>query len=64
VAGADFTAFKQAYQTLQGGPGYDPDIDLNGDGAIAGFDFTRFRDLYLSPPGPSGLGCAGNPPCP
>ena len=64
VAAADFNAFKQAYQTMQGGSGYDPDIDLNGDGAIAASDFTLFRDMYLEAPGPSGLGCAGSPPCP
>ena len=32
---------------MQGGSGYDPDIDLNGDGAIAASDFTLFRDMYL-----------------
>jgi hypothetical protein len=64
VGSTDFTAFKQAFQTIEGGPGYDADIDLNGDGAIGGPDFTLFRDMYQGPPGPSGLVCAGNPPCP
>jgi hypothetical protein len=64
VGSNDFNAFKQAFQTVLGGPGYDADIDLNGDGAIGGPDFTLFRDMFQGPPGPSGLSCAGNPPCP
>jgi hypothetical protein len=64
VGPADFSAFKHAYQTNVGQPGYDADIDLNGDGAVGGSDFTLFRGMYLSAPGPSGLACAVNPPCP
>ncbi len=64
VGGADFSALRQAFQTMQGDPGYDADIDLNGDGAVGGFDFTSFRAMYQGSPGPSGLDCAGDPPCP
>jgi hypothetical protein len=64
VAAADLFAFKRAYQTMQGDPRYDAEIDLNGDGAVAAADFSRFHSMYLAPPGPSGLACAGYPPCP
>ncbi len=39
------------------------DVDLNGDGACAGADFLIFGGLFGSAPGPSGLSCAGTPPC-
>ena len=64
VAAADLTAFKRAYQAMQGDPRYDAEIDLNGDGAVTAADFSRFHSMYLAPPGPSGHACAGNPPCP
>jgi hypothetical protein len=64
VGSMDFNAFKLAFQTTVGGPGYDEDIDLNADGAISAPDFTLFRDMFQGPPGPSGLACAGNIPCP
>ena len=45
-------------------PRFDPDADADGNGRI------DYRDLYSAvsslgrPPGPSGLACAGTPPCP
>jgi len=64
VGGADFAVFSQAYLTGQGDPGWNPDVDANGDGVVNPIDFGRFSSAYLGPPGPSGLCCAGTPPCP
>ena len=64
VSGADFVVFSQAYLTGQGDAGWNPDVDANGDGVVNGIDFSRFSAAYLGPPGPSGLSCAGMPPCP
>jgi hypothetical protein len=63
VGGSDFSLFKLAYLKAQGDPGYQADIDLDGDGAVDGADFSRFKAMYLGAPGPSGLVCAGAPPC-
>jgi hypothetical protein len=64
VSGLDFSVLRSAYQSQAGGPNWDADVDANGDGAVAAFDFTRFRAAFSSSPGPSGLSCAGTPPCP
>jgi arylsulfatase A-like enzyme len=59
----DLSAFKHGYLTEQGNPAYNPDFDLDGNGAVSLLDFGRFRSMYLGTPGPSGLVCAGSPPC-
>jgi hypothetical protein len=63
VTGSDFSRFKLAYLKATGDPGYDADVDLNGDGVVDGVDLSHFKAAYLGAPGPSGLGCAGTPPC-
>jgi hypothetical protein len=37
--------------------------DLDGDGAVGGSDFARLSQGWGQAPGPSGLACAGAPPC-
>jgi hypothetical protein len=64
VSAADFATFKEGYLREQGDPGGSPDVDLDGDGIVTGTDLSRFHPLYLKPSGPSGLACAGTPPCP
>ena len=64
VGPVDFSAFGQAYLKGQADPGYDPDIDLDGNGAVNAVDFSLFGPMYLNLAGPSGLDCAGAPPCP
>jgi hypothetical protein len=64
TGGGDYVALKVAFGTSVGQPGYDADMDLNGDGGIGGADYLIFQDLFGKPPGPSGLLCAGTPPCP
>jgi len=63
VAGTDFLVFRGAFGSSLGQPAFNPDIDSNGDDAIDGTDFLSFRALFGHPPGPSGLACAGTPPC-
>jgi hypothetical protein len=64
TGGTDFVAFKAAFGTSTGAPGYDAHIDLDGDGSIGGSDFAIFKSMIGNPPGPSGLLCAGSIPCP
>jgi hypothetical protein len=60
VLGSDFTFvlanFGQGTPTAQ-------EADLDGDGLVLGSDFSRFLSLFGGTPGPSGLACAGTPPC-
>jgi hypothetical protein len=56
---ADFNALKAAF----GSPSYDPLYDSDGDGAITLGDFNDLKSSYGGAPGPSGLDCAGSPPC-
>jgi hypothetical protein len=43
---------------------YDPAVDLGSDGTIGVPDVLPFARSFGRPPGPSGLACAGAPPCP
>jgi hypothetical protein len=63
VAGPDFVLLSLAYGLSVGEPGYDEDLDTDGDGTIAGPEFVLLSIYYGLPPGPSGLSCAGIPPC-
>jgi hypothetical protein len=38
--------------------------DLNGSGTVTAADFAILRSALGTPPGPSGLACAGTIPCP
>jgi hypothetical protein len=40
------------------------DADYDNDATVGGTDFIRFKQLFNQAPGPSGLACAGTPPCP
>jgi hypothetical protein len=64
VSGGDLNALHAAVGSRVGDPRYDPDLDADGDGVVGGADFNRLRALFGGPPGPSGLACAGNSPCP
>jgi hypothetical protein len=64
VGGPDFGVFMAGMGSVEGNPDWDPDLDLTGDGAVGGPDFTVLQDYYGGNPGPSGLTCAGQPPCP
>ena len=59
----DLGYWKRAFGSTQGQPNYDPDVDVDGDGAIGITDFPFLGGLFGLPPGPSGLSCAGMPPC-
>lgn len=59
----DFVAFGPAYGTQEGDADYLPDADMTGDAVVGIPDFTIFLDNFAKPLGPSGLSCAGSPPC-
>jgi len=41
-----------------------PGADVNCDGVIGGPDYAPIGAGFATPPGPSGLSCAGTSPCP
>ncbi|MGI9590331.1 MAG: hypothetical protein ACR2P8_03100 [Myxococcota bacterium] len=59
----DFGILSGAYGSELGDPNYDPDTDADGDGTIGVPDFSLIGSTFNDPPGPSGLECAGTPPC-
>jgi hypothetical protein len=64
VNALDLGVLRSAYLTQAGDPGWNPETDANGDGSVNSIDLGEFRSAYLGAPGPSGLACAGTPPCP
>jgi hypothetical protein len=64
VGGSDWLALGAAFGASVGSPDYDPAIDMNGDGTIGGPELLLVGGSFGGPPGPSGLACAGSPPCP
>jgi hypothetical protein len=63
VGGPDFALLAGAYGSFEGQPKFDPDIDMNGDGAIGFNEYLLLGSMFGKAPGPSGLVCAGVPPC-
>jgi hypothetical protein len=63
VGGPDYLALGRAFGARSPDPLYHPDLDADGDGAIGGPEYLRFGASWDGPPGPSGLACAGAPPC-
>ncbi len=60
VAGYDFGLLTKPLMAS-----YDEEFDHDCDGAVGGTDYNTFWPLYeRGLPGPSGLACAGSPPCP
>ena len=53
-----------AFGSSTGDPQFDPAIDADGDGSIGAVEFNLMRVAFGDAPGPSGLSCAGSPPCP
>lgn len=64
VGAPDWLMLARAFGATEGNPGYDLELDMNGDGAIGVPEFVLVGSSFLQPPGPSGLACAGSPPCP
>lgn len=64
----DYAAFAASYFLSSQSPTwnkyYHPNLDSNGDNVINPTDFFVLAARYLLPPGPSGLSCAGDFPCP
>ncbi len=58
----DYVLFRQQLGTVMADPYNKADINCNG--VANSQDYVLFRQLLGSPPGPSGLACAGTYPCP
>jgi len=64
----DVVFLASSFEREAADPRFDPDTDLDGDGATDDADFEIFRAMMSGPPGPSGLACAqpfhdGSTPC-
>jgi hypothetical protein len=64
VGTPDYLALGAAFGSTAGDPAYDPQVDADGDGAIGVREFLLLGSSFGEAPGPSGLACAGTPPCP
>ncbi|NND61392.1 MAG: peptidoglycan DD-metalloendopeptidase family protein [Gammaproteobacteria bacterium] len=60
----DLNLLKSAFFSSPGAPGWNPDADMNGDLAINFIDLQMMKNMFFAPVGPSGMSCAGTPPCP
>ncbi len=61
VGGSDFIALSSNFGPSPPAPEI---YDATGDGIVGGPEFILLSIQYGGPPGPSGLDCAGTPPCP
>lgn len=59
----DFSLLRNAFGAILGQPAFVPRADIGGDGAIGTPEFNAMRLFFGRGPGPSGLACAGTPPC-
>ena len=59
----DWMHMSSVYGTVEGDPSYDPDVDMDGDGGIGLPEYLFLGSVFGDAPGPSGLVCAGIPPC-
>ncbi len=60
----DIIEMSPEFGTFRGDPGFRQDIDMNGDERISPPDlFLTQQSFSAGGPGPSGLSCAGTPPC-
>jgi hypothetical protein len=64
VGGADLLVLGRAFGAVSPDPRYDEDVDADGDGVIGGREYLLLGASWGRAPGPSGLACAGSPPCP
>jgi hypothetical protein len=64
VSGGDIAVIASRFGYTNATPGFDPDHDRNSDGMITGGDIAYAGSQLGLAPGPSGLACAGTPPCP
>jgi hypothetical protein len=59
----DFGRFREAYGTVAGDAGYDPEVDFDGNGAVGLHDYSTFRRMLGGRPGPSAIACDGTLGC-
>jgi hypothetical protein len=64
VGSSDWAALTVALGSTGSDPRYEHRLDAEGNGAIGASELALLRRQFGGPPGPSGLACAGTPPCP
>jgi cysteine-rich repeat protein len=64
VGGPEILMLGASFGRTDSDPGFDPDMDSGSDGVIGGPELLLIGRQFGGPPGPSGLACAGSPPCP
>jgi hypothetical protein len=64
VGASDYLRLGGSLEAGFGQAGLAPELDAEGDGVIGFRELELLRRELGGPPGPSGLACAGSPPCP
>jgi hypothetical protein len=58
VGASDADRIDDLFDKRRGEPGFDPVVDVTGDGVIGVPDWNVLRDRYGAAPGPSALSCS------
>lgn len=61
---SDYTILRNVLLQIYSASPIAAAADMNGSGTVTSADYTLLRNRLLTPPGPSGLTCAGTIPCP
>jgi len=61
---ADFLILRRSFGEQTGSANFAASADMNGDGVVGTSDLNSLLHRFGEAPGPSGLPCAGSPPCP
>lgn len=60
----DLDMMKSAFFSNPFQPSWNPHVDMNNDLVVNFSDLDLLKSRFFDPPGPSGMSCAGSPPCP
>lgn len=63
VGTPDWVMLQGGFLSRDGDPKYSEHLDVNGDGTIGTPDVVQLLGDFGGAPGPSGMSCAGTPPC-
>lgn len=61
---SDYAVLRSRIGTLYNSAFNSAKADINGSGSVTAADYAILRSRIGTPPGPSGLACAGTTPCP
>lgn len=64
VTATDYSILRSVLGELASYSPFSAAADMNGSGTVTAADYSMLRSRIGTPPGPSGLACAGSVPCP